>query len=103
LDSERVPDELSTFGSNRVTLTGGSEYKLNGKVITYSKYNAALEGHNILVKAKNFLVFQVRFYIRLWLQFARVWEIHIDLSRACSSRRETSRLSLASRPRTSVD
>lgn len=31
---------------------------MNEKVVTYSAYNAALISHNILVKAKNFLVFQ---------------------------------------------
>jgi chromosome segregation ATPase len=42
----------------RISITGSSEYKLNDKVVTYSTYNAALIKHNILVKAKNFLVFQ---------------------------------------------
>lgn len=42
----------------RISTTGTSEYKLNSKVVTYSAYNAALTSHNILVKAKNFLVFQ---------------------------------------------
>ncbi|KAJ3798658.1 condensin complex subunit SMC1 [Lentinula aff. detonsa] len=41
-----------------VSTTGASEYKLNNRVVTYSAYNAALVSHNILVKAKNFLVFQ---------------------------------------------
>ncbi|EPQ50920.1 condensin complex subunit SMC1 [Gloeophyllum trabeum ATCC 11539] len=41
-----------------ISTTGASEYKLNGKVVTYAAYNAALQSHNILVKAKNFLVFQ---------------------------------------------
>jgi len=31
---------------------------LNGKNVTYLLYNQSLEKHNILVKAKNFLVFQ---------------------------------------------
>jgi structural maintenance of chromosome 1 len=42
----------------RISTTGASEYRLNNKVVTYSAYNAALTSHNILVKAKNFLVFQ---------------------------------------------
>lgn len=42
----------------RISTTGASEYKLNGKTVTYAAYNAALISHNILVKAKNFLVFQ---------------------------------------------
>lgn len=41
-----------------ITLAGASEYRLDGRVVTYHAYNAALESHNILVKAKNFLVFQ---------------------------------------------
>ncbi|OJT03242.1 Structural maintenance of chromosomes protein 1 [Trametes pubescens] len=41
-----------------ISTTGASEYKLNNRVATYSAYNAALIQHNILVKAKNFLVFQ---------------------------------------------
>ncbi|TBU39664.1 condensin complex subunit SMC1 [Dichomitus squalens] len=41
-----------------ISTTGASEYKLNSKTVTYSAYNAALIQHNILVKAKNFLVFQ---------------------------------------------
>jgi structural maintenance of chromosome 1 len=44
--------------SSRISTTGASEYKLNSKVVTYSAYNAALISRNILVKAKNFLVFQ---------------------------------------------
>ena len=44
--------------SPRISTTGTSEYKLNGRTVTYSAYNAALVSHNILVKAKNFLVFQ---------------------------------------------
>jgi len=42
----------------RISTNGASEYKLDKKVVTYSAYNAALISLNILVKAKNFLVFQ---------------------------------------------
>ncbi|KIY73713.1 condensin complex subunit SMC1 [Cylindrobasidium torrendii FP15055 ss-10] len=41
-----------------ISTAGQSEYRLNKKVVTYTNYNAALMDHNILVKAKNFLVFQ---------------------------------------------
>lgn len=41
-----------------ISLNGNSEYRLNGRAVTYAQYNAQLEQHNILVKAKNFLVFQ---------------------------------------------
>jgi structural maintenance of chromosome 1 len=42
----------------RISTTGASEYKLNKRTVTYTTYNEALIKHNILVKAKNFLVFQ---------------------------------------------
>ncbi|KIK68668.1 hypothetical protein GYMLUDRAFT_729729 [Collybiopsis luxurians FD-317 M1] len=54
LDAE---DKEWTF-QRTVSTTGASEYKLNNRTVTYSAYNAALVSHNILVKAKNFLVFQ---------------------------------------------
>ncbi|CAG8711016.1 20828_t:CDS:10, partial [Racocetra persica] len=41
-----------------ITSSGTSEYKIDNKVVTYAKYNQALEQQNILVKARNFLVFQ---------------------------------------------
>lgn len=44
--------------SHSISTTGASEYRLNDRVVTYVAYNAALVSHNILVKAKNFLVFQ---------------------------------------------
>lgn len=44
--------------SHSISTTGASEYRLNDRVVTYAAYNTALILHNILVKAKNFLVFQ---------------------------------------------
>ncbi|KAI1316984.1 Structural maintenance of chromosomes protein 1 [Mortierella claussenii] len=41
-----------------VNMAGVSEYKINNKVMLYADYDKALQGINILVKAKNFLVFQ---------------------------------------------
>ncbi|KAI0692899.1 cohesin complex subunit psm1 [Cytidiella melzeri] len=41
-----------------ISTTGASEYKLNNRTVTYNAYNAQLIQLNILVKAKNFLVFQ---------------------------------------------
>ncbi|KAI0028569.1 cohesin complex subunit psm1 [Vararia minispora EC-137] len=41
-----------------ISVMGSSEYRLNNKVVNYSTYNDKLIEHNILVKAKNFLVFQ---------------------------------------------
>ncbi|KAG0339167.1 Structural maintenance of chromosomes protein 1 [Podila horticola] len=41
-----------------VNMAGVSEYKINGRVMLYADYDKALQEINILVKAKNFLVFQ---------------------------------------------
>ncbi|KPV75520.1 uncharacterized protein RHOBADRAFT_53491 [Rhodotorula graminis WP1] len=41
-----------------ISTSGTSEYKINGKAVSYKRYNEQLESFNILVKAKNFLVFQ---------------------------------------------
>ncbi|KAK4053210.1 Structural maintenance of chromosomes protein 1 [Microbotryomycetes sp. JL221] len=41
-----------------ISTSGSSEYKLNGKTVQYKRYNEQLEQFNILVKARNFLVFQ---------------------------------------------
>ncbi len=41
-----------------INRTGTSSYALNGSTVAYLAYNQSLEKHNILVKAKNFLVFQ---------------------------------------------
>lgn len=41
-----------------ITSQGVSEYRINDRVVTAQEYNAALEAENILIKARNFLVFQ---------------------------------------------
>jgi structural maintenance of chromosome 1 len=41
-----------------ITANGQSEYRLNNRVVTAKVYNEALEAENILIKARNFLVFQ---------------------------------------------
>ncbi|KAL5711873.1 Structural maintenance of chromosomes protein 1 [Ranunculus cassubicifolius] len=41
-----------------ITSAGGSEYRLDGKVVTWDEYNNKLKSLGILVKARNFLVFQ---------------------------------------------
>jgi structural maintenance of chromosome 1 len=41
-----------------ITSQGSSEYRINGSVVTAQQYNTALEAENILIKARNFLVFQ---------------------------------------------
>ena len=49
---------IDATSSNSISTTGASEYKLNNKVVTYNAYALALTSHNILIKARNFLVFQ---------------------------------------------
>lgn len=41
-----------------ITNQGASEYRINDRVVTSQAYNDALESENILIKARNFLVFQ---------------------------------------------
>ncbi len=41
-----------------ITNQGASEYRINERVVTAQQYNEALETENILIKARNFLVFQ---------------------------------------------
>ncbi|KAK2630316.1 hypothetical protein QTJ16_001136 [Diplocarpon rosae] len=41
-----------------ITNSGSSEYRINDRVVTALQYNEALEAENILIKARNFLVFQ---------------------------------------------
>ncbi|KAJ1665039.1 Structural maintenance of chromosomes protein 1 [Coemansia sp. RSA 1813] len=41
-----------------IASSGDSEYRINNRTVTLQTYNSTLESQNILVKAKNFLVFQ---------------------------------------------
>ncbi|PWN33846.1 putative SMC1-chromosome segregation protein [Meira miltonrushii] len=41
-----------------ITINGNSEYRVNGRAMSANAYNDRLKSFNILVKAKNFLVFQ---------------------------------------------
>lgn len=41
-----------------ITASGASEYRINDKQVTAAQYNAALEKQEILIKARNFLIFQ---------------------------------------------
>lgn len=41
-----------------ITAQGGSEYRINNRIVTQKAYNDALEEQGILIKARNFLVFQ---------------------------------------------
>ncbi|KAE8335461.1 hypothetical protein BDV24DRAFT_143902 [Aspergillus arachidicola] len=41
-----------------ITSQGVSEYRINNRIVTAQQYNEALEAENILIRARNFLVFQ---------------------------------------------
>ena len=41
-----------------ITASGTSEYRINNRTVTAKEYNEALENEQILIKARNFLVFQ---------------------------------------------
>jgi chromosome segregation ATPase len=41
-----------------INVAGASQYHLNSRAVPWNTYNQQLEKFNILVKAKNFLVFQ---------------------------------------------
>lgn len=41
-------------------LGSSSEYRINSKVVNLAEYSEELEKLGILIKARNFLVFQVR-------------------------------------------
>lgn len=52
-----------------ITGAGGSEYRIDGKVVTWDDYNAKLKSLGILVKARNFLVFQVTTWLSVCIFF----------------------------------
>lgn len=41
-----------------ITSSGASEYRINNRVVNAKQYNESLENENILIRARNFLVFQ---------------------------------------------
>lgn len=47
-----------------ITSSGGSEYRIDGTPVSWEEYNSRLRSLGILVKARNFLVFQVIFSLR---------------------------------------
>lgn len=55
---ERLPAGESVAFSRRVTANGHSEYRINGRVTPYAEYVKVWEAENVLIRARNFLVFQ---------------------------------------------
>jgi len=58
---------LFFFEKKRINPNGQSEYLINDKVVTYKQYSKTLQKENILVSARNFLVFQVRIFFFIFL------------------------------------
>lgn len=58
----RTQDAVEIQFTRSITTSGGSEYRLDGRVVTWDEYNSRLKMLGILVKARNFLVFQVPVY-----------------------------------------
>lgn len=52
-------EEREILFRREITAAGGSQYSINGKVVAWETYDARLQKFGILVKARNFLVFQV--------------------------------------------
>jgi hypothetical protein len=70
---ERTP--TSFFKVNgRITPGGGSEYRIDSKVVSAAEYQQALEKHNILIKARNFLVFQVGLSFAQLVDLRAMWK-----------------------------
>ncbi|KAL9104220.1 MAG: hypothetical protein Q9163_000820 [Psora crenata] len=46
------------YWKRTITNQGASEYRINDRIVTALQYNETLEAENILIKARNFLVFQ---------------------------------------------
>ena len=54
----------------------GTEYRIDGKVVSPQEYQQHLESLGILIKAKNFLVFQVLYLLQCSGHFLWVWHRH---------------------------
>lgn len=63
-----VDDELMQVMFLEHVPGSSSEYRINNKVVGLPEYSEELEKLGILIKARNFLVFQVRFKSGKYLQ-----------------------------------
>ncbi|RID47098.1 hypothetical protein BRARA_I03724 [Brassica rapa] len=53
-----LDDGVELRFTRTITSSGGSEYRIDNRVVNWEEYNAKLRSIGILVKARNFLVFQ---------------------------------------------
>ena len=58
-DEEEIHFTRSIVPTSASETTFQSQYKIDGRTVTWDAYNAKLKSFGILVKARNFLVFQV--------------------------------------------
>ena len=56
--SKKLPQGKTTIFSRIVTTKGTGEYQINGKSVTFKQYEKKLASIGVLLKARNFLVFQ---------------------------------------------
>lgn len=56
--SKKLPKGKTTIFSRVVTTKGTGEYQINGKTVSFKQYEVKLASIGILLKARNFLVFQ---------------------------------------------
>ena len=58
-----------SFLSHRI-IGSGTEYRINGSSVTPKEYQEQLRQIGILIKAKNFLVFQVLWYLKCQINYS---------------------------------
>jgi hypothetical protein len=94
-------EERELLFRREITPAGSSEYSINGKVVTWDAYDARLQKFGILVKTRNFLVFQVCSTLLAVLLFLFCFIIFNCSQSLFTSyaRRETWRALRPSRPR----
>lgn len=56
--SKKLPKGKTTIFSRIITTKGVGEYQINHKTVTFKQYEAKLASIGVLLKARNFLVFQ---------------------------------------------
>ena len=56
--SKKLPKGKTTIFSRVITTKGSGEYQINHKSVTFKQYEAKLASIGVLLKARNFLVFQ---------------------------------------------
>ena len=59
-DGDEIAFTRNIVSSKASDTSYHSQYQIDGRTVTWEAYNAKLKSFGILVKARNFLVFQVR-------------------------------------------